>query len=733
MSVPTELWPESEKYRVIRELGRGGMGVVYLAEDQQLKREVALKVLYDHLNREHAFVERFQEEARSVSTLHHPNIVCVHGLVRSGETAAIDMEYVDGLSLSEFHRAAHVTPHVVVGIARDVLGGLAVCHHMGVVHRDIKPSNILLSEEGAAKITDFGLATAYATHLEATIQGNTSTGFYMGTPRYMPVQAWEGERPAPFWDLYSFGVVLFELLSGRVAFEGDNPMAIMRKHITEPLPRLRDVTDRVSPALSAFVESLLASEGGETEATGADALETLRETPEYHALQESTAAATLALPPRRKRRRLLAKPARIPWRRLGTGLAIAAVAMVLGAWAMHILTGDGGNGGSINTHRTSDGTKSARTAPAPPPRANGANLFLDVKAVNGPGFERGTWMVERNGRGMPKHIVGIAPLELWSMDVDPPEAGGRQNIHGSWAACLLADNRTAQYGSLTGSLLWESAAGRLTVHAERVRTRDNGRDDMSLVGQLTTETVDRTAFVRDLESSDVLQSLLYRELLERRLPWAEQIEDMLPALPDGRVYVPSAGNAVAIDGVLGDAMWTTEHFDRNGRAGELPAQSPADNPVLYLRWNAEGLYLAAQIPSAEKAPLLELGVLPAFETSLADSGRFFVTFNQQGRARARYLVRGREVPWRCDWEGTVHVGKNNTAVEVHIPLDALKDVARPRPGKRWRLNARISAQQSSGGARETVARWGDQDLEALEHGALLVFRAPNEARSAPAQ
>ena len=695
---------DSEKYRVIRELGRGGMGVVYLAEDQLLKREVALKVLYEHLNRDHTFVEQFQEEARSVSTLHHPNIVCVHGLERSGDVVAIDMEYVDGLSLDQFRHAANITPHIAAGIARDVLGGLATCHQIGVVHRDIKPSNILINHGGQAKITDFGLATAYAFHLEATVRGNTSSGFYMGTPRYMPVQAWEGGRPEPFWDLYSFGVVLFETLSGRVAFEGDNPMAIMKRHLTEPLPPLHTITGNVSPALSALVQSLLASSGEVGGMTSADALEALRQTPEYQELHESNADTTLALPPPRRLRRLQAKPlSRRTLGRITTALAVLLIASLA-------------IGLAVGLRKTAVETRIP---------LDGSPVFLDVRALDSDVFDTGTWMVERDPQGSPKKITGITALGLWVMDVQPPTGGGQNTrlLVGSWAETLSEENRVAHFGQLAGSLAWEPDSGRMTLSLDRTRERDGEHVRFSVYGRANTAYNTRS-FLRALEANAVLQPLIYSELLGRSLQWARDLEARLPSLPGGRgsrVPVPWTESPIVVDGSLTETTWVDGAFDEIGRIGEIriPGAS-ADTPLL-VRWTTDAIYLAARVTDAGNAPVFELGVLPVLETSLKYAGRFFMSVDSQGAVQSRYLAGNAEQPWQCEWKPVLAVKNGVATVEIRIPMAALKDAARPHDQKRWRVNARMTAESSSG-TRATRARWGDEDLDALEHGVLLIFR-----------
>ncbi|MBL7644688.1 MAG: serine/threonine protein kinase [Candidatus Hydrogenedentes bacterium] len=698
----------SEKYQVIRELGRGGMGVVYLAEDRQLRRQVALKVLYDYLNRDSAFVERFQEEACSVSTLHHPNIVCVHGLERAGDVVAIDMEFVEGASLDQL---GAVTPHLAAGIARDVLGGLAACHQIGVVHRDIKPSNILLNSVGQAKITDFGLATAYANHMEATIQGVSSSGFYMGTPRYMPIQAWEGGNPEPFWDLYSFGVVLHELISGKPAFKGDNPIAVMRKQLVETLPRLDEGNANISPEFARLVDVLLAAcRDGASEITATSAMECLRSTPEYRELKESDIATTITLPPRKM-------TANRP--RNGSGLSrrwkLLAAAGALAATSFGVVA-------------------YYRTLPEPPPPVapdapdssihsqavrQGPYRFFDITAINTDDVGTGSWMVECDSSGQPARITGFLPLELWAIDVGPRGDGGRHTLKGSWGACLSSHNSTSRHGTLMGHMVWEPEVGRFSLSVDRTRSHDNVPEEISLVGRSKDSPYDKAAFLKELESNIALQALLYRELLPRTLPWAVELEARFPAFANGRATVPYTDQALTLDGKLLEPLWTTQ-FNARGRVGELAAQSSQGADPLMIRWDSDALYLGARAKGCGPATRFELGLLPALELSPALSGRFYGSLGEGGVENTRYLVNAREQPWACDWEGAMTIEDGEAQVELRIPLQLLEDSARIKAGKRWRINAQITA-SAPDGSRRTVVDWGGAEHEELEHGALLEF------------
>ncbi len=218
----------ARRYEVIRRIGVGGMADVYLAEDTQLGREVALKILHPQYAGDDGFVERFKREALSAAKLQHPNIVQIYDSGRDGDFNFIVMEYVEGRSLKE-----HLTEEgpLEIGeasrIAGDVLTALAFAHRGGLVHRDIKPGNILLSDEGKVQVTDFGIARAEAA---STM---TQTGTIVGTAYYLSPEQAQGLPLDGRSDIYSLGVVLYEMLTGRRLFEGDSPVSIAYKHVRE--------------------------------------------------------------------------------------------------------------------------------------------------------------------------------------------------------------------------------------------------------------------------------------------------------------------------------------------------------------------------------------------------------------------------------------------------------------------------------------------------------------------
>jgi len=234
-------------------LGSGGMAAVYRAWDRQGGRSCAVKVLADVLARDEEFRRRFRHEAAAAGALTHPHIVTVYGWGQDGLRQFIAMEYVGGGTLQErLQRDGRMPEADALAIAAEVADALAYAHGRRVVHRDIKPHNILLTEDGHVKVGDFGIALT----LGAT--SFTRTGTVMGSAPYISPEQARGDAAGPASDQYALGIVLYEMLAGRVPFSGEAPVAVALKHVHEAPPNLHDVRPDVSPATAALVDRLLA-------------------------------------------------------------------------------------------------------------------------------------------------------------------------------------------------------------------------------------------------------------------------------------------------------------------------------------------------------------------------------------------------------------------------------------------------------------------------------------------
>jgi eukaryotic-like serine/threonine-protein kinase len=219
------------RYRIERKLGAGGMADVYLAEDQELGRRVAIKILNDRHAADDSFVERFRREAKNAAGLSHPNIVSIYDRGEAEGTYYIAMEYLDGRSLKELIVGRGPAPiKTAIDYARQILAAVGFAHKHGIVHRDIKPHNVLVGPEGRLKVTDFGIARSGASQM-------TEVGSIIGTAQYLSPEQARGAPVDQTSDLYAVGVVLYEMLTGQVPFTGDTPLEIAMKHLSEvPVP-----------------------------------------------------------------------------------------------------------------------------------------------------------------------------------------------------------------------------------------------------------------------------------------------------------------------------------------------------------------------------------------------------------------------------------------------------------------------------------------------------------------
>ncbi|MDQ3379991.1 MAG: Stk1 family PASTA domain-containing Ser/Thr kinase [Actinomycetota bacterium] len=217
----------ANRYRVTRKLGGGGMADVYLAEDQELGRRVAVKILHERYANDDQFVERFRREATHAAGLSHPNIVSIFDRGETNGSYFIVMEYVEGRTLKELIRSRGPCPiPVAIAYTRQILSGLRYAHRNGVVHRDIKPHNVIVDPEGVVKVTDFGIARAGVSQM-------TEEGAIIGTAQYLSPEQARGAPVDQTSDLYSTGIVLYELLTAEVPFSGDTPVEIAMKHLSE--------------------------------------------------------------------------------------------------------------------------------------------------------------------------------------------------------------------------------------------------------------------------------------------------------------------------------------------------------------------------------------------------------------------------------------------------------------------------------------------------------------------
>lgn len=234
------------RYEVLEKIGTGGMSDVYKAKDQKLNRFVAVKVLKQEFSENRNFVSKFRVEAQAAAGLMHPNIVNVYDVGEENGIHYIVMELVEGITLKKYiEKKVRLTTKEAISIAIQVAMGIEAAHNNHIIHRDIKPQNIMISKEGKVKVTDFGIAKAASS--------NTITSNVMGSVHYTSPEQARGGFSDEKSDIYSMGITMFEMLTGRVPFNGDTTVAIAIKHIQDPMPFLRDFV----PEIPVSVENIV--------------------------------------------------------------------------------------------------------------------------------------------------------------------------------------------------------------------------------------------------------------------------------------------------------------------------------------------------------------------------------------------------------------------------------------------------------------------------------------------
>ncbi|HSH21960.1 MAG TPA: protein kinase, partial [Candidatus Caenarcaniphilales bacterium] len=242
----------TNRYRLVELLGEGGMATIYRGQDAQLGREVAVKVLRAEYGRDAAFVARFRQEAQAAASLNHPNVVNVHDFGMEAGDPYIVMELVEGGDLAQIIRErGALEPTTAARIAQQMADALEAAHAQGIIHRDIKPTNVLITRGGRVKVADFGIARAFS-EAQLTMPGTT-----LGSVHYFSPEQARGEVVTTASDIYSLGLVLFEMLTGRRAWTGDSPGAVAVARLAADAPTASSVRPEVPPALDAIVRAAL--------------------------------------------------------------------------------------------------------------------------------------------------------------------------------------------------------------------------------------------------------------------------------------------------------------------------------------------------------------------------------------------------------------------------------------------------------------------------------------------
>jgi eukaryotic-like serine/threonine-protein kinase len=344
----------SGRYRLDAQVGHGGMSTVYRAFDTVLERQVAIKLMHREMSSDSDQLERFRREARAVAQLNHPHIVGVIDAGEDDQTPYIVFEYVEGETLKDrIRRLGRLPVPEAVAYAIEIARALGAAHERHIVHRDVKPQNVLIDEEGTAKVTDFGIARTM------TEEGLTADGRVLGTTDYVSPEQALGHEVGPQSDLYSLGIVLFEMLTGDVPFTGENQVAVAMKHVREELPDVQLRRPEVSSALAAVLDRATAKELADRYNDDRELIADLEDVLSIETARtgQATGEATSVLQtlPSSARRRL---PLRS---RVSTARLLALVALLAAAIAVILV---------LALHNTHRGTGPAAALKAPPKQTN---------------------------------------------------------------------------------------------------------------------------------------------------------------------------------------------------------------------------------------------------------------------------------------------------------------------------------------------------------------------------
>jgi eukaryotic-like serine/threonine-protein kinase len=314
----------ADRYELEELVGTGGMSSVFKARDRLLERPVALKILHEHYVTDADYVERFRREARAVAQLAHPNIVTVIDRGEEGGRQFIVFEYVEGENLKQVvSREGALPVREAVELGLQVARALGYAHERGIVHRDVKPQNVILNEDGRAKVTDFGIARSL------DVDGVTQTGTVLGTSDYIAPEQAQGQHVDAHTDVYSLGVVLYELVTGELPFRGEGFVAVAMQHVNEPPPNVLDRRGDVPPRLALTIERAMAKRPEDRhrsmEELVADLESALRELDGYGDESERTLVVPAAVRRGRRTRRRRRPPVFLILLALGVLAAAAAV------------------------------------------------------------------------------------------------------------------------------------------------------------------------------------------------------------------------------------------------------------------------------------------------------------------------------------------------------------------------------------------------------------------------
>ncbi len=691
------------------------MGVVFLAEDVNLGRQVALKVLDRAVAWGEDFDDRFRQEARTVAGLKHPNIVTIHSLEQIAGDWVIDMPFIEGGSLADVASRGQGTLQQHVGYARDALLALASCHEAGIVHRDVKPNNILINTDGRALLSDFGLAKLLVMHQADSLRSGASSGFFVGTPKYAPPESWDEQEPAPAWDVYSMGMTLYESIAGETPYDASTPLSLMKQMLERPVAPLSERVPGISPDLSELVSRMLARDPAERPQDAAEALELLLKSPESG--DAPFGSGTVRLP--RKRARKTPRPASRNRRSTGRLPAIVSTVLILALITAGALMGSRPLWRAVGRSFQAGG---------PSDLPNGYQAYDTVEPATQE-VRRRHWVVLSEGEAPKWTVLAWDTTRLWLLDGQSEGEGGVE-FEGHWAEFTDSTAHLFLHGTVSGTGRWVTPAQSLAVNLAFTAAQDGIQWKQSFTVTPSEGRFDQRDFVRQFESSDHVQALMYTELAQRNASWISTVETRFMNPVTRRMVVPFLGPAregIILDGRLDEQSWKTPVGSPPMEHGCLTAPAPSGEASLHVRYDAQGMYLGLRAGQPIAAPRILLVLLSRFSVPMASSPRCVVQIDGQTVTASQMTRNGRPKTWECDWKMVQSAAGSTWEAEIFVPFGTTGSVDAVGPGSRLRLNCTLS--EMVGEEARPVANWGAEDPANIEHGVLLVAGGPAESET----
>jgi serine/threonine protein kinase len=714
------------KYAIQRELGRGGMGVVYLATDTDLDREVALKMVQPSLARDDRSLARFKKEARAVAALSHPNIVHINALTEIDGALLIEMPFLPQGSLRDVSRGA-LSSGIVASILDSILDALGCCHDSGIIHRDVKPSNILFDGNGVPKLSDFGAVALLESDWAAGQGERTMTLSFSGTPQYCCPEAWDGQPPSPRWDLYALGMVARELLEG----ETDRPLSSPLSHIrqlleSEEVP-IRELIPNLSAPFGALLDQLCARDPEKRPQSAVEAQSLLRDTPEYRQAANSD-ARTIDLGRALRSGQPKLPSTRSPWtRHFRRALGVTPWVLV-GVFGLLTI--------ALALNRTeapassAPETRESRRATAPPPiqqdnfqqgtpdaaalvqlvreSVAGRSAIYTMRAAGAPG-EEASFIIRNAPEGGTVAVMGILNTYLHCLTLTPGAEGAPYTVSGFAGDYAIGGAPVLRLARVRGEAHW---SGLLTEEfwLQLSYMSELAQEDWTeavLASPHTGELTD-TELIVDWESHPVAMPFLFRELSPRfPLPLAPALE-MLPAVANSRIAAELGQATRDVAGV--ESLEATRALF----SATLPGRPFAAGSWLTADRD-DGTFRVVMGVPGESPSGIDLCVLPRYGVPLEESPYLHLAMHDGAWSAVR--VNGAErVPIAGGWTAEVLARPDGHLVVITLGTEALYWGGNPGPGEWHRLNALVE----QGGDGEFVHHeWGWPEIGAVRHGVLL--------------